>query len=111
MIDIVCANIKRLKHELASERRMETSRNRAMTEKLLKFQQPEAAAVEISWQILHRGSMYNIADRINATWQVSARDVQDISKEIFNDKVNCVIGTDMNPDHLYSLNEIVEKMK
>lgn len=111
MIDIVCANIKRLKHELASERRMETSRNRAMTEKLLKFQQPEAAAVEISWQILHRGSMYNIADRINATWQVSARDVQDISKEIFNDKVTCVIGTDMNPDHLYSLNEIVEKMK
>lgn len=113
IIDVICANIRRLKHELASERRMETSRNRAMTEKLLKFQQPEAAAVEISWQILRRGSMYNVADRINATWQVSARDVQDISRDIFNNHITCVIGIGNNtdPSSVYKMKDIVEKTR
>ena len=111
MLDIICANIKRLKNEVASERRMETSRNRAMVEKLLKFQQPDSAAVEISWQILKRGFMYDIADRINNTWRVSARNVMEVSQEIFNDNPTVVVASEVHPAFIYSLEEIVDKMK
>ena len=111
MLDIICANIKRLKTEPASERRMETSRNRAMVEKLLKFQQPDSAAVEISWQILKRGFMYDIADRINNTWRVSARNVMEVSQEIFNDNPTVVVASEVHPAFIYSLEEIVDKMK
>lgn len=107
-LDVICYNIRRLKHELASERRMETSRNRAMTEKLFKFGQPEAAAVEVAWQVLGRGAMYDVDERINATWQVSARDVQDISVDVFSSPVTCVI---CGKEPYYGLDELNAKLK
>ena len=107
IVDIVCKNIHRLKYELASERRMETSRNRAMTEKLFKFGQPEAASVEIAWQLLGKGRMYDVDERINATWLVSARDVQDIAKFVFSTPVTYVVAAE-NP--YYGLADIVEKI-
>ena len=108
LLDVICRNISRLKNELASERRMETSRNVAMTEKLFKFGDPEAAAVEIAWQILRHGEMYDISDRITATWQVSARDVQDIAREIFSKPFTCVL---YGREPYYGKEELEEKMK
>lgn len=90
-IDIVCYNIWRLKEKLASDRRMETSRNTAMTDKLFQLTQREDASIEPAWQILGRGQMYDISERINATWQVSARDVQDIAREIFSTPLTMVV--------------------
>lgn len=108
LLDVVCRNISRLKNELASERRMETSRNTAMTEKLFKFGDPEAAAVEVAWQILKHGEMYDVTDRITATWQVSARDVQDIAREIFSQPFTCVM---YGREPYYSREELEEKMR
>lgn len=108
LLDVICRNISRLKNELASERRMEASRNVAMTEKLFKFGDPEAAAVEVAWQILRHGEMYDVADRITATWQVSARDVQDIAREIFSKPFTCVL---YGREPYYGKEELEEKMK
>ena len=108
MLDVICRNISRLKNELASDRRMETSRNAAMTEKLFKFGDPEAAAVEIAWQLLRHGEMYDVTNRITATWQVSARDVQDIARDIFSQPFTCVI---YGKKPYYNENELIEKMK
>ena len=108
MLDVICRNISRLKNELASDRRMATSRNAAMTEKLFKFGDPEAAAVEIAWQLLRHGEMYDVTNRITATWQVSARDVQDIARDIFSQPFTCVI---YGKKPYYNENELIEKMK
>lgn len=90
-IDVVCANINRLTTSLASDRRMETSRNRAMCEKLFQLTQQEDASIEAAWQVLGRGKMYDVSERINATWLVSARDVQDIAREIFATPLTLVV--------------------
>lgn len=89
--DIICYNVHRLRTELASDRRMETSRNCAMAEKLFMFSQPQDRSVEISWQVLGRGEMYDINERINATWRVTARDVRDISEDIFSKPLTYVV--------------------
>lgn len=108
LLDVICQNISRLKNSKASERRMETSRNAAMTEKLFKFGDPEAASVEGAWQVLRHGEMYDVANRITATWQVSARDVQDIAKEIFSQQFTCVL---YGKEPYYSQEDLVELMK
>lgn len=106
-IDILCNNIKRLCTTEASKRRMETSRQRAATEKLAKFSQPQDAAVEVSWQELGRKGMYDVDERINATFLVSARDVKDIAIDIFRTKPTIVVAAE-NP---YSKEEILEKLR
>ena len=86
---------------------METSRNRAMSEKLFIFSQPQDGAVEIAWQLLGRGSMYDINERINATWQVSARDVQEIANDIFSRPLTYVVYA---KEPFYSYEEVVAKL-
>lgn len=105
--DIICANVHRLRTTLASDRRMETSRNRAMAEKLFTFSQPQDSAVEIAWQLLGRGRMYDINERINATWQVSARNVQEIAEDIFSRPLTYVVYA---KKPYYSYKEVTAKL-
>lgn len=105
-IDIICKNVKRVTTTLASDRRMETSRQRAATEKLAKFSEPQDAAVEAAWQELGRNGMYDVDDRITATFLVSARNVKEIAQDIFSEKPTIVVFGE-NP---YSENEIQAKL-
>lgn len=107
LIDIVCANVKRLRTELASARRMETSRQHAMSEKMGVFQEPLARAVEIAWQLLGRGEMYDINERLNVTWHVDAHDVREIAQEIFSGVLTYVVYA---PDDVYSYDEVKAKL-
>ena len=106
-IDIVCANINRLTTSLASDRRMETSRNRAMCEKLFQLTQQEDASIEAAWQVLGRGKMYDVSERINATWLVSAR-VQDIAREIFATPLTLVV---CSQQPCYTYDEVKKMIK
>lgn len=105
-IDIICKNVKRVTTTLASDRRMETSRQRAATEKLAKFSEPQDAAVEAAWQELGRNGMYDVDDRITATFLVSARNVKEIAQDIFSEKPTIVVFGE-NP---YSEKEILAKL-
>lgn len=105
-IDIICKNVKRVTTTLASDRRMETSRQRAATEKLAKFSEPQDAAVEVAWQELGRNGMYDVDDRITATFLVSARNVKEIAQDIFSEKPTIVVFGE-NP---YSEKEILAKL-
>ena len=105
-IDIICKNVNRVKTTLASDRRMETSRQRAATEKLAKFSEPQDAAVEAAWQELGRNGMYDVDDRITATFLVSARNVKEIAQDIFFEKPTIVVFGE-NP---YSEEEILAKL-
>ena len=106
-IDVICYNVHRLRTELASPRRLETSRNCAMAEKLFMFSQPQDRSVEISWQVLGRGEMYDINERINATWRVTARDVQEISEDIFSKPLTYVVYA---RQPFYSYEEVLKKL-
>ena len=105
-IDIISKNIKRVTTTLASDRRMETSRQRAATEKLAKFSEPQDAAVEAAWQVLGRGDMYDVDARISSIFLTSARNVQEIAKSIFYRKPTIVVFGE-NP---YSEKEILAKL-
>lgn len=105
-IDIICKNVKRVTTKLASDRRMETSRQCAATEKLAKFSEPQDAAVEAAWQELGRNGMYDVDDRITATFLVSARNVKEIAQDIFFEKPTIVVFGE-NP---YSEKEILAKL-
>ncbi|MBR1648275.1 MAG: insulinase family protein [Alphaproteobacteria bacterium] len=106
-IDIVCANIRRIRTTLASERRMETSRNQAMCEKLFTFSQQQAGSVETAWQLLGRGQMYDINERINSTWQVTAHLVREVARDIFAQPLTYVVYANKP---FYSYEEVMAKL-
>ncbi len=108
MLDIVCQNVCRLQNSEASERRMESSKQWAMSEKLWFFSQPQPAAVETAWQLFGKGEMYDINDRINYIWNVSAHEVKAISRDIFAAPLTMVLYTD---EPHYSYKEVQEKLK
>lgn len=92
-INIVCNNIKRVRTSLASDRRIETSRQRAMAERLAISNEALPCSVEIAWNLLGREIDYNNDECISSTWRVSASDVEYAAQEIFSQKLTCVLYT------------------
>lgn len=83
LTDIFVAATNRICDTEASETRMERSRNAAMVEKLDKYEKSDNKALETAWQLIGRGDMYNIANRINSISETSAHDVQSLSCNVF----------------------------
>jgi hypothetical protein len=71
------------------------------------FQEPLARAVEIAWQLLGRGEMYDINERLNVTWHVDAHDVREIAQKIFSGVLTYVVYA---PDDVYSYDEVKAKL-
>ena len=67
-----------------------------------------AACRRGNWQLFGKGEMYDINDRINYIWNVSAHEVKIISREIFAAPLTMVLYT--NEPH-YSYKEVQEKLK
>lgn len=109
IIDLIVKNVVRLQTSLASERRMETSKNWAMAEKLWLFSQPQPAAVETAWQLLGRDAMYDINERIGHIWEVSEYEIQAISRDIFTGSPLTLVVATQEPH--YSYKEVQEKLK
>ena len=109
IIDLITKNVVRLQNSLASERRMETSKNWAMAEKLWLFSQPQPAAVETAWQLLGRESMYDINERIGHIWEVSEYEVQAISRDIFTGSPLTMVVATKEPH--YSYKEVQKRLE
>ena len=109
IIDLVVKNVVRLQNSLASERRMESSKNWAMTEKLWLFSQPQPAAVETAWQLFGRDNMYDINERIGHIWEVSEHEIQAISRDIFAGSPLTLVVATQEPHYTYK--EVQEKLK
>lgn len=106
-IDVVCCNIHRISNECASDRRMETSRQRAMTQRLAISNEQLLKTVETAWLQLKRGISYDNERCIAKIWQVDATDIRDMAEKIFGQKLTLVTYgiSALNYD------EIVAKMK
>ena len=94
---IVKAAVDRICDTEASDERMEKSRNAAMVEKLDKYERSDDKALEVAWQMIGRGSMYDIANRIEEIKDVDADAVRMLSQRVFRGcKPTIVVATDVN---------------
>lgn len=109
-VDVLCKNIRRTCVEKASDRRIETTRQRAMTERLLEASKAQPTAVRLAWQLLGRDVFYSADEWINEVWQVDAYDVQDTAREIFGTKMTCVVYANA-PKFAPTMEEIKAKLK
>lgn len=80
---VFIAALNRICDTEASISRMEKSRNAAMVEKLDKYEKSDDKALEIAWQMIGRGSMYDISNRINLIYETTAHDVKVVAREVF----------------------------
>ncbi len=108
IINTVADIVKKLQEQPLDEYALESARQWAMTEKLFKFASPNDASVETAWQILGREKMYDVDERIIATWRVSARDVQDIAQEIFSTPLTYVVISDKE---IVGYDDVMKKLR
>ena len=52
-------------------------------EKLDKFEKSDDRALETAWQMIGRGSMYDVANRIYSIYETTAEDVKDLAEKVF----------------------------
>jgi predicted Zn-dependent peptidase len=83
LTSIFVAALNRICDTEANISRMEKSRNAAMVEKLDKYEKSDDKALEIAWQMIGRGSMYDTSNRINCIYETSAHDVKVVARDVF----------------------------
>lgn len=106
-INLVCGNIRRITSECASDRRMETSRQRAMAQRLAISNEQLLRTVESAWLHLKRGISYDNERCIDKIWQLDASDIRDMAEKIFAQKLTLVTyGVDA-----VDYEDIISKMK
>lgn len=91
VIDEVCKQVARLKHENASPRRLETSRQRSMAQRLAISNEALPRAVHATWLFLKRGIDYDNNKCIANIYRTTANDVRDKALDIFTPEMTCVI--------------------
>ncbi|MBQ8481648.1 MAG: insulinase family protein [Alphaproteobacteria bacterium] len=106
-IDLVCGNIHRVTHDCASDRRMETSRQRAMTQRLAISNEKLFRTVETAWLHLKRGVVYDNDRCIDKIWQLDAVNVRNMAVKIFAQKLTLVTYGIEGVDY----EDVIEKMK
>ena len=111
LTDIFVSAVNRISDTEASDRRMERSRNEAMVEKLDKYEKSDDRALETAWQLIGRGSMYDVANRINSIFETRAEDVRDIARLVFRGSRPTYIVALPNGSSYYTLDELMAALK
>lgn len=111
LTDIFVGAVNRISDTEASDRRMERSRNAAMAEKLDKYEKSDDRALETAWQLIGRGSMYDVANRINSIFETRAEDVRDIACRVFRGSRPTYIAALPEGDTCYTLDELMTALK
>ncbi len=111
LTDVVVSAVNRICDTYASDYRMERSRNAAMVEKLDKYERSDNRALETAWQIVGRGNMYNVDNRINSIWNTDAYDVRDISEKVFRgSRLTYIVATKTGNEDFYSYSDVMTKI-
>lgn len=110
LMDIFINAVNRICDTEASVSRMEKSRNAAMVEKLDKYEKSDNKALEGAWQLIGRGSMYNISNRINAISEISEQDIMDIACRVFRTSCPTYIVAASPEEDVYTLDEVLTRI-
>lgn len=107
LTDIFVKALNRICDTEASVSRMEKSRNAAMVEKLDKYEKSDNKALETAWQLIGRGEMYNISNRIMGISDTSEHDVKVIARTVFRKKRPTYIVVAEPDEEAYSYEELM----
>ena len=110
LTEIFVAAVNRICDEDATDERMERSRTAAMQEKLDKYEKADDTALEVAWQMIGRGHMYDPSDRIMNIGRVDAEAVRDIAGLVFRRSVPTYIVAVDPAAEVYSLDELKEML-
>ncbi len=108
LTDIFVKALNRICDTEASVSRMEKSRNAAMVEKLDKYEKSDNKALETAWQLIGRGDMYNISNRIMGISDTSEHDVKVIARTVFRKRRPTYIVVAEPDEEAYSYQELVQ---
>ena len=110
LTDVFTKAVNRIADTEASDRRMERSRNAAMVEKLDKYEKSDDRTLETAWQLIGRGTMYDVANRINLIFETRAEDVKDIACRVFRgSRPTYIVAAPKNASY-YTLEEVMSAM-
>ena len=111
LTDVFIKAVNRICDTEASDRRMERSRNEAMVEKLDKYEKSDDRALETAWQIIGRGSMYSVSNRINNIYETTSEDVMCIAKRVFRgSRPTYIVAHPKDNDDCYSLEYLMDAL-
>ena len=110
LTDIFVKTVNRICDTEASVSRMEKSRNAAMVEKLDKYEKSDNKALETAWQLIGRGDMYNISNRIMGISDTTEHDVKMIARAIFRAKRPTYIVVAKPEEEAYSYQELMQML-
>ena len=101
LLDIVADNIRRIRHEAANQRRMETSLNLAMVDYVEIFgnNSSEKSCREVAWQFIGCQNMFDVPGTIQDIANVSARDIMDAAENIFTTPMTLVVSSNQPVDY------------
>jgi predicted Zn-dependent peptidase len=91
VLDEVCHQVHRLRNEQASDRRLETSKQRAMAERLAVSNELLPRSVHAAYLFLKRGIDYDNNRCVENISRTDAYDVMDKARDIFTPEMTCVI--------------------
>lgn len=91
VLDEVCHQVHRLRNEQASDRRLETSKQRAMAERLAISNELLPRSVHAAYLFLKRGIDYDNNRCVENISRTDAYDVKDKACDIFTPEMTCVI--------------------
>lgn len=91
VLDEVCHQVHRLRNEQASARRLETSKQRAMAERLAVSNELLPRSVHAAYLFLKRGIDYDNNRCVENISRTDAYDVMDKARDIFTPEMTCVI--------------------
>ncbi|MCM1323775.1 MAG: insulinase family protein [Acetobacter sp.] len=107
LTDIFVKALNRICDTEASESRLEKSRNAAMVEKLDKYEKSDNRALETAWQLIGRGDMYNISNRILGISDTTAHDVKVLARSVFRYARPTYIVAAAPEEQIYSYEELM----
>lgn len=110
LTDVFVKALNRICDTEASVSRMEKSRNAAMVEKLDKYEKSDNKALETAWQLIGRGDMYNISNRIMGISDTTEHDVKVVARTIFRAKRPTYIVVAGAKEEAYSYQELMEML-
>ena len=110
LTSIFIAALNRICDTEANISRMEKSRNAAMVEKLDKYEKSDDKALEIAWQLIGRGSMYDTSNRINAIYETTAHDVKIAARDVFRGSRPTYIVATKADNEIMSYQSLLEQI-
>ncbi|MBR2273275.1 MAG: insulinase family protein [Alphaproteobacteria bacterium] len=110
MTQIFAEEINKICDDWISPETLERVRSAAMIEKLDKYEKSDNAALEVAWQLIGRGNMYDVSNRISAIGMTTDEDVRALAERVFRGSRVTYIVAASPDDNVYSYAELLKAL-